>query len=113
MEQNRGACRIIAENLENTGCDDGRVIQREVGAFLRSERTSYDLIFADPPYADGLSDPARDLIAIEGWKQWLSEDGFLILEREAAGELPDLKELALVQSRDYGRSRITIYQLKS
>jgi 16S rRNA G966 N2-methylase RsmD len=53
------------------------------------------------------------LIAIEGWKQWLSEDGFLILEREAAGELPDLKELALVQSRDYGRSRITIYQLKS
>jgi hypothetical protein len=37
----------------------------------------------------------------------------LILEREAAGELPDPKELALVQSRDYGRSRITIYQLKS
>ena len=75
--------------------------------------TSYDLIFADPPYADGLSDPAGDLIAIEGWEQWLSKDGFLILEREAAGELPNPKELALVQSKDYGRSRITIYQLKS
>ena len=113
MEQNRGACRIIAQNLEKTGCEGGRVIQREVGAFLSSERTNYDLIFADPPYADGLSDPAGDLIAIEGWEQWLSKDGFLILEREAAGELPNPKELALVQSKDYGRSRITIYQLKS
>ena len=113
VEQNRGACRIIAENLEKTGCEGGRVIQREVGAFLSSERTSYDLIFADPPYADGLSDPAGDLIGIEGWEQWLSKDGFLILEREAAGELPNPKELALVQSKDYGRSRITIYQLKS
>lgn len=113
VEQNRGACRVIAENLNKTGYKEGRVIQRDVGAFLNSEKTSYDLIFADPPYADGLSDPARDLIAIEGWEQWLAKDGFLILEREAAGELPDPKELVLVQSRDYGRSRIAIYQLES
>ena len=112
VEQNRGACRVIAENLKKTG-KDGRVIQRDVGAFLRSERTSYDLIFADPPYPDGLKDLARDLITIEGWEQWLSKDGFLILEHEAAGELPDNKELILVQSRDYGRSRIAIYQLES
>jgi 16S rRNA G966 N2-methylase RsmD len=60
-----------------------------------------------------LSDLARDLITIEGWEQWLSKDGFLILEHEAAGELPDTRELVLVQSRDYGRSRIAIYQLES
>lgn len=113
VEQNRGACRIIEENLKKTGCENGRVVQREVGAFLRSERTGYDLIFADPPYADGLSDAARDLIAIEGWEKWLKEDGFLILEREAVGELPEPKGLSLIQSRDYGRSRIAIYQLES
>jgi 16S rRNA (guanine966-N2)-methyltransferase len=107
-----GACRIIEENLKKTGNGNGRVIQREVGAFLRSEKTSYDLIFADPPYADGLNDPARDLIAMEGWEQWLEQDGFLILEREAVGELPEPAGLSLLQSRDYGRSRIAIYQLE-
>ena len=113
VEQNRGACRVIEENLKKTGSENGRVIQREVGAFLRGERASYDLIFADPPYADGLSDPARDLIAIEGWEQRLKEDGYLILEREAVGELPEPEGLSALQGRDYGRSRITIYQLES
>lgn len=113
VEQDRGACRIIEENLKRTGCENGRVVQREVGAFLRGERKGYDLIFADPPYADGLSDLARDLIAIEGWEKWLKEHGFLILEREAVGELPEPKGLSVIQSRDYGRSRITIYQLVS
>ena len=113
VEQNSGACRVIEQNLKKTEFKDGRVIQREVGAFLRSERASYDLIFADPPYTDGLNDQARDLIAIEGWEQWLAEDGFLILEREAASELPEPKDLALVQSRNYGRSQIVIYQLES
>ncbi|MDB2674108.1 16S rRNA (guanine(966)-N(2))-methyltransferase RsmD [Akkermansiaceae bacterium] len=113
VEQNRGACRVVEENLKKTGCRNGRVIQRDVAAFLRGEKTTYDLIFADPPYADGLSDPARDLIAIEGWNQWLADDGFLVLEREAVGELPEPKGLSLLQSRDYGRSRIAIYQLES
>lgn len=112
VEENRGACRVIEENLKKSGSANGRVIQREVSSFLKGERTSYDLIFADPPYADGLTDPARDLIAIEGWDRWLSEDGYLVLEREAVGELPEPSGLSLVQSRDYGRSRIAIYQLE-
>ena len=85
---------------------------REALAYLRGDRATYDLIFADPPYADGVSDLAADLIALEGWGQWLSEDGFLVVEREAAGELP-VCDLELVQHRDYGRSRITIYRRKS
>ena len=113
VEQNRGACRVIEGNLKKTNFTNGQVIHREVSKFLASERGSYDLIFADPPYADGLSDPARDLVALEGWGQWLAEDGYLILEREAAGELPEPRGLTLLQKRDYGRSRIAIYQRES
>ena len=87
-------------------------MSREVLAYLKGERASYDLIFADPPYADGLTDLAADLIALDGWGQWLSEDGFLVVEREAVGELP-VCDLELVQQRDYGRSRIAIYRRKS
>jgi 16S rRNA (guanine966-N2)-methyltransferase len=111
VDQNRGAVRAIEGNLKKTGLTGGNVVLREVLAYLKGERATYDLIFADPPYADGVSDLAADLIALEGWERWLSEDGFLVVEREAAGELP-VCDLELVQQRDYGRSRIAIYRRK-
>ena len=110
VEQNRGAVRVIEENLKKTKVGGGEVICREVSAFLKGENRSYDLIFADPPYADGLSDLASDLIALSGWSEWLAEDGYLVIEREAMGDLPDPEGLKLLQQRDYGRSRIAIYQ---
>jgi 16S rRNA (guanine966-N2)-methyltransferase len=110
VEQNRGAVRVIEENLKKTGVKNGKVVCREVEAFLKAENQNYDLIFADPPYADGLTHAARDLVALEGWEKWLADDGFLVLEREASGDLDDPKGLKLIQQRDYGRSRIAIYQ---
>lgn len=110
VEQNRGAARVIGENLKRTGLQNGRVVQCEVRAFLKGVRGDYDLIFADPPYPDGLTDAARDFVAIGGWDDLLSEDGFLILEREAIGDLPNPAGLELVQQKDYGRSRIAIFR---
>jgi 16S rRNA (guanine966-N2)-methyltransferase len=113
VEQNRGAVKVIEENLKKTGLRNGKVVCREVGSFLKTEKREYDLIFADPPYADGLTDAARDLAALEGWAQWLSEDGYLVLEKEAMGDLPEPGGLKLLQQRDYGRSRLVIYQRAS
>jgi len=110
VEQNRSAVRVIEENLKKTKAGNGKVVCREVGAFLKGENRSYDLIFADPPYADGLSDLARDLVSLSGWAEWLAEGGYLVLEREAMGDLPNPVGLELLQQRDYGRSRIAIYQ---
>lgn len=110
VERDRRACRVIEENLKKTGLSGGQVRNVEVGRFLKGKGGGYDLIFADPPYADGLSDPAEELVEMEGWSDWLAEDGYLILEREAVGEILELKGLKVLQSRDYGRSRITIYQ---
>ncbi len=112
VDQNRGAVRAIEENLKKTGLANGKVVSRDVLSYLKGERTSYDLIFADPPYADGVNDLAADLVALEGWEQWLSEEGFLVVEREASGSLPSC-DLELVKQRDYGRSRIAIYRRKS
>ena len=113
VEQYRGAVKVIEDNLKKTGLRNGKVVCREVGSFLKTEKREYDLIFADPPYADGLTDAARDLAALEGWAQWLSEDGYLVLEKEAMGDLPEPGGLKLLQQRDYGRSRIVIYQRAS
>ena len=114
VEQNRGAVKVIEENLKKTGLGtvngQGKVLCREVTAHLKGETMAYDLIFADPPYSDGLTDAARDLLALKGWANYLTEGGFLILEREAMGDLAEPLGLELLQQRDYGRSRIAIYQ---
>lgn len=113
VDQFRGAGKVIEENLRKTGLEGGKVVVRDVSGFLKAERNAYDLIFADPPYPDGLGDMARDLVALENWDQWLSEDGYLIVERESTGEIPPARGLELIRQKDYGRSRILIYQLAS
>ena len=110
VEQNRHAVKTISDNLKKTRLEGGTVVNRTVEDFLKNERQSYDLIFADPPYADGLSDPAGDLVLLEGWQDWLAPSGLLIVEREARGETPPCHGLEVLREKDYGRSRIVIYQ---
>jgi len=113
VDQHRGASKTIQENLGKTGFSNGKVVTGDVENFLKRELKSYDLIFADPPYPDGISDLAGDLVALEGWDRWLSEDGFLIVERESVGGVPSACGLEIVKQRDYGRSRILIYRRAS
>ena len=110
VDQHRGAIKTIGENLSKTSLENGRVVLGDALSFLKGEVNSYDLVFADPPYPDGLSDLAGDLVSLDGWQNWLSEDGFLIVERESVGEIPPAKGLEIVKQRDYGRSRILIYR---
>ena len=113
VDQHRGAAKTIQENLGKTGLSNGKVVTGDVADFLKRERNSYDLIFADPPYPDGISDLAGDLVALDGWSEWLSEDGFLIVERESIGEAPPAPGVEIVKQKDYGRSRILIYRRAS
>ncbi|MEN8694509.1 MAG: 16S rRNA (guanine(966)-N(2))-methyltransferase RsmD [Akkermansiaceae bacterium] len=110
VEQNRHAVKTISDNLKKTCLQGGTVVNRTVEDFLKSERQSYDLIFADPPYADGISDLAADLVQHDDWQNLLVEKGLLIVEREARGETPPCQGLELLREKDYGRSRIVIYQ---
>jgi 16S rRNA G966 N2-methylase RsmD len=53
------------------------------------------------------------LVSMEGWQKWLAPEGLLTVEREARGEVPLAVGLELLRERDYGRSRIIIYQRAS
>lgn len=109
VENNHQAVKTISENLKKTRLS-GIVVNREVKDFLNTQRDSYDLIFADPPYADGISNLATDLLFLDGWNGRLSEKGLLILECEARGKNLPVPGLELLRLKDYGRSRILIYQ---
>ena len=76
VERDRGACRVIEENLRKTGLSGGQVRAMEVSRFLRGRGGRFDLIFADPPYTDGLSDPAAELTGVDDWSEWLADGGY-------------------------------------
>lgn len=111
VEQDRQAARVIAENLKKTGLD--KIARVSLGNALSHAKSArgYDLVFADAPYADGLTNLAADLLAAGNWAEVLKKDGLLVVECEARGEAPNSAALNLLTTRDYGRSRLLVFQL--
>jgi len=107
-ESDRGAARVIRENLERTRLTGAVVEQRDAIAVLREEhsrRRSHDLILCDPPYGRWaeLEAPLAGLLP-----GVLAPDGLLVVETDERVE-PQLP-LDPVTSRRYGSARVTIFR---
>ena len=102
---------ILAENAQRTKLTERAEIRRgdvygQVAALAREGRT-FDLVFADPPYAHG--DNARVLAALDAGAL-LAADGLLVLEQGAGEEIIERSgSLSLVRERRYGTARICFY----
>ena len=102
---------ILAENARRTKLAAQSDIRRgdvygQVAALAREGRT-FDLVFADPPYARG--DNARVLAALDAGAV-LARDGLLVLEQGAGEQLIEqIGSLSLVRERRYGAARICFY----
>jgi len=107
VEQDRAAARVIQANLEKLHLTGAVVLARDVASALADERERgcrYDLVLADPPYAEwGAHAPVLARLVPEV----LAEDGVLVVET-ASGVEPELP-LDLVTTRRYGSARITVY----
>jgi 16S rRNA (guanine966-N2)-methyltransferase len=114
VEQDRAAARIIAANLHTTGLEErARVHLAPVATALRSVRVPVDLVFADPPY--------EDVSAVQATVKALGRPGLLlptsvvVIEQSARAEPPpaSVGELPLANSRQHGRTRVSLYALGS
>jgi 16S rRNA (guanine(966)-N(2))-methyltransferase RsmD len=112
VESSRVACRVIEENLVELGfC--GTVTCREVLPFLRTAKSDYDLILADPPYAKwGREDHAAALLADGSLPRLLAPDGILVVEVEKERSDPPRAGWNFLDRRDYGSSSILLYERK-
>ena len=102
---------VMEENIRRTKMENRAVIRRgdvygQLAA-LSQEGHTFDLIFADPPYAHG--DNARVLAAVDAGAL-LARDGLFVLE-QGAGEtvIEHSGRLSLVRERGYGAARICFY----
>jgi 16S rRNA (guanine(966)-N(2))-methyltransferase RsmD len=113
VEAARPALAVIGKNVAALGLGaEVRVIARRVGQALASvrEHAPFDLVLADPPYADVPSGAlARELGPLLRAEGVLAEDARVVVEHAARDAPPALEGLAIVDERRWGDTRVTIY----
>lgn len=100
--------RKVAARLRESGSSIGAMWEVRFGDVLRlSWDDSFDIVFADPPYAIApgpVAEALAPLVCRDG-------DGTLVVESEAIAETPaSAGVLSLAQGRAYGRTKLSFYR---
>ncbi len=110
VEKNNQACQIIWENMELTGFTSrARLVNRDGLVYLQElSGQTFDLVFLDPPYNQGLAFNSLKLLA-KGTS--LAANGVIIVETSREEQLPvELGNLGLRKNTRYGDTMIWYYQ---
>ena len=109
VEQGKGAIRTIRSNLELTGFSDrATVVQAEASRWLRdAHRDPFDLVLADPPYAEEAVDAVLE--ALTGG--WLAPGWIVALTRDKKDDnLVIPVDWRTAKRLAYGDTVILVYQ---
>lgn len=109
VDSNTSCSRCIQENLRMAGVD-GSIQTVDAYRFidLTANDSSYDLIFADPPYSKKLEDTDHAAALVKSAKlaAALKPGGLFVLEKNTYTKLSPDSLFDLVKSRRYGGSEI-------
>ena len=111
VESNPRAVQAIRTNAVDLGVErEARVVVGRVDDVLRARRIDgpFDVILADPPYADTQEEGLVAAVAASGL---LDPGGVLAVEREARGTVPAASgTLAPYRTARYGRTAIDFFK---
>lgn len=102
---------LLRENIENFGLTGVTRILRRDATDLGGVGTlePFDLLFADPPYARNLGAKALDAAARGGW---LKPGALAILEERADIDIPAIAGYSLLETRDFGDTRMWFFRFE-
>jgi 16S rRNA (guanine966-N2)-methyltransferase len=109
VDSDVSAVRAIEANLLGTDLADRATVYRlSIETALQRLAGPYDLVFADPPYADG--DGIAKLVDALARPDLVAPGGAVVLAQPASAEPPPaLGGLPLAKSRRHGKTRVTAY----
>ena len=112
VEKNRRRCeelKLAASEMAEG--EQARVICGDAIKALQQIAGPFDVVFADPPYAD---DPFGEIARELGSRGLLAQDGTVMLEHFHKTELPDdLDGLVIRTRRRYGDTAVSVYVPKT
>ena len=89
---------------------DISTIKSDVFSFLERNKSSYDIIFADPPY-DLSQENFEKIIQLIFENELLDEEGMLIVEHSKHTKLEHMTNFSF--SKNYGGSVFSFYEFES
>lgn len=88
-------------HLQTLKAEGATLLQQNALDYLQGEATPFDVVFLDPPFRQGLLEPALQLLATRGW---LAPGARVYLEQEAEQPmLPLPEEWALLRELKAGQ----------
>ena len=96
VDNDRESLAVIRANLTDIALPGGSVVQSDVLAFLRRADPTFDLAFADPPYA------------FDGWDELFSLVTARVIVAESDRELEPASPWEVIRWKRYGGTVVTL-----
>jgi len=111
VESDRDALTFLQDNLERLDCEDETtVLQMDSLHYLRQVTGSFDVIFADPPYAYEATEEIPRLIFSHAL---LAEEGYLLIEHARTLQFPPAPDYTIGPVKQFGRTVVTFFRRKT
>lgn len=109
IERDARLCESLRQAVEKTDSAGTATVHRgDALKVLARLEGQFDVVFADPPYADNPFEAMTGLLVSRGL---IASDGTVILESFRKMELPgELSGLTLTTKRTYGDAAVSIYR---
>lgn len=107
VDKNYACVKFISETKNQLELDNLEVLKSDVFKLLEQKAfSSYDLIFADPPF-DFEEESYKKLLELITENQWLNEKGTLILEHSKRMDLTQLN--GYQETKKYGNVHFSFF----
>ena len=105
VDENQKVLKFVDETFKKLGMTEARTIRSDVFRFLKSCHTTFDIIFADPPFELSSTDTLPGIVFE---KKLLKEGGWLIVEHQSKRKLESERQPDEI--RVYGNCAFSIYR---
>lgn len=108
VENDRNALNVLMENLHTTRLTEFALLEKKDALqYLADTADTFDIIFLDPPYNQGLLSAAAEKIAV---RKLLNSDGIIVVETEIGGEEFAHSFFSLHKQAKYGKTLISVFK---
>ncbi len=107
VDDSNDVLNIVKKNAEQLNClDMCNIIQIDAESFLEKTDKSFDLIFADPPYA---YERTVEIPGIIFKRKLLTADGYLIIEHSKHTKFVESKLYHMEVQKEFGNTRVSFF----
>jgi 16S rRNA (guanine966-N2)-methyltransferase len=107
VDENHHCVKFVSETFKRLEMTEAKIFRSDAFRFLETLHSTYDIIFADPPYELKTTDKIPELVFS---KNLLNENGWLIVEHQSKRKLASTVEPD--ETRIYGNCAFSIFKRK-